>query len=631
MANNIVSRKYNRAMTLRLVSRWSGRKLLTGDSVEHAGASVDLVGTDQVQTGMDASQSGSAYEVQSDTGAYADNPDIWRRRFVKRGMSRLRRSIRRFGGWLVIARAFLKELRNPKLSGDERRIMLTRLRRWDEAELDEYRRAKVADALFRFHKEQARLIGVRIIEVLTNLGFCFKVNKNERVFVKKRIKISQCDVSPYAYTYHLTRMPFGVRMTEIAQDVVSTELSASIGKKVRYDLDMEGLRFSVEIGSTLSIPNFVKFGDLFDKFPMPKNLPPLAFWAGLSANGAPVYRNLAAAPHMIIAGQSGGGKSNAANAIACQLITRNDPAIMRMVFFDLKGGVEFSHFAGIPHLWPMKDGHWESDGILEYPTDVMPALDVLFKECMHRLGKLKAAGKKDINEFNRGKHPKNRLPYIVVLFDEWASTKKMVGDKAEVALSNIANLSRAAGMHFILCTQYPKAEILSTIISVNFPWRLAFNMPSGASQSVLGSWDAVGLTIPGRAILQTSEGPMQVQTPRITNNNVTMIANGAKSGMLNISAMMSVDADDILKWALNNTGGKLERDTLFNQFREKIPKDALDDLLRSMDNQTFDVQGTLYKIMPPSGSRSRRMEITEDQGPSADSSGDRQPATNEME
>jgi DNA segregation ATPase FtsK/SpoIIIE-like protein len=268
----------------------------------------------------------------------------------------------------------------------------------------------------------------------------------------------------------------------MAQDWVSTELAATIGKKMRYDLDLEGLRYTVEVGSTLSIPNFVGFGDLDDRHPMPKNLPPLAFWVGLAANGSPIYRNLADAPHIIIAGSSGGGKSNMENTIACTLIRNNTPDRLRMVFFDLKGGVEFSHFEGIPHLWPMTDKkEWHTTGIVEYPTDVIPALKVLFDECMTRLGKLKKAKVKNINEYNRGK--KNRIPYIVVFFDEWASTKKLVGAEAEMIMSNIANLSRSAGIHFILATQYPKAEIINTTISVNFPWRIAFNMPSGASQS----------------------------------------------------------------------------------------------------------------------------------------------------
>ncbi len=614
------SRKYSKNMTLRLISRWSGKKLLDGGSADQVGSSLHVVGSAQDHVGDDVSRDGTSLTVQSDTGAYADNNDVWRRRFVKRGMSRLRRNIRRVFRAINTLIAFIREFRNPKLSAEEKRIMSQRLRRWNPDELEAFRRQKQADGLFDFHKVQAKLIENRIIDVLTNLGFCFHVTKGERKFIKKRISVAHVDVSPYAYTYHLVKMPFGVRVTEIAQDWVSTELAASIGKKVRYDLDLEGLRFTVEVGSTLSIPNFVGFGDLDDKHPMPKNLPPLSFWAGLTSNGSPVYRNLAEAPHMIVAGSSGGGKSNMENAIACMFIRNNSPEIVRMVFFDLKGGVEFTHFENIPHLWPMSDKkNWSTTGIVEYPSDVIPALKILFDECMSRLGKLKKAKVKNINEYNRGKKS-NRIPYIIVFFDEWASTKKLVGAEAETLLSNIANLSRSAGIHFILATQYPKAEIINTTISVNFPWRIAFNMGSGASQSVLGDWGAFGLSPVGRAVLQTMEGQIQIQTPRITNQNVIDVTEEARTGRKMTKNMENIDTSDILEWSIKNAGGKLDFDSLFNQFKGKITYAALLEMMKSMDNKIFDVQGTMYRVVQGIGNLPRRMEIAEESSIPAENS-----------
>ena len=369
----------------------------------------------------------------------------------------------------------------------------------------------------------------------------------------------------------------------------------------------------------MSIPNFVGFGDLDDKTPMPKNLPPLAFWAGLSANGAPVYRNLAEAPHMIIAGSSGGGKSNMENCIACTLLRSNKPERLRVVFFDLKGGVEFDQYKDIPHLFPMKDGNWSTTGIVEFPSDVIPALNVLLKECMTRLDKLKKAGVKNIHEYNRKKR-NHSMPYIVVFFDEWASTKKLVGAEAESLLSNIANLSRAAGIHFLLSTQYPKAEIINTTISVNFPWRLAFNMPAGASQSVLGDWGAVGLTPVGRAVMLTMDGQMQIQTPRITNQNVMDVVEEARTGIAMTRNMQNIDTSDILEWSLNKASMKLDQDSVFNQFKEKITQAALRELLRSMENQVYDVQGTLYKVVPnvPGSNIGRRMILAEEAGGEAE-------------
>jgi S-DNA-T family DNA segregation ATPase FtsK/SpoIIIE len=627
-------------MALRVISRSTGKKLMDGRSSDHTGGSKPAVGYDTAQVGIDASAAGTSFEVQSDAAPYADNDDVWRRRFVKRGMSKLRRNLRRILLWLS---ALLGALRDPTLSRDEKRMTLMHLRPLKMDELSEHRRLKADRELFEFHRQQAKLIKARVIDVLTNLGFCFKVTKNERVYIKRKIKISQVDVSPYAYVFHINRVPFGVKLTEMAQDWVGTELAASIGKKTRYDLDLFGLRYTVEVGSTLSIPHFVEYGD--EKYPMPKNQGPLAFWSGLTTNGSPVYRNLAGAPHLIIAGETGGGKSNIQNTIACTLIDRNPPERLRLVFFDLKGGVEFSHFEGIPHLWVEEQTKtWEDedeeektktikcDGIVERPGDVMDALQLLLHECNRRLRILKGAKKKNIQEYNRGKHANNTIPYIVVFFDEWAVTKTMVPG-AENILATIANISRAAGIHFILSTQYPKQEILNTTISVNFPWRLAFNMQSGSSQSVLGNWDAFGLSPSGRAVLKTNEGSVQVQTPRITERMIFATVEKAKSGHTTDAKSAGVDEKDILTWSIDNVGGKLSRETLFNQFKEKITNSELRDLLKSMEGQVYEVHGTQYKIIPGAGNLSRRMELYDEmeQGRSDEAASDILHPTEELE
>ena len=610
------SNRFNRIFNLRIHSRFTGHKLFDGGSSETIGLSSDLVGYDKNYIGADSSKSGEMGIVNSDLTPYADNDDPWRVRFYKRGVKKYQRIYRSVLSMFTSLFAYIALFGSNKLSPDEKFIMAGRFRRWDDNELEEHRKQKRLNALFEHHRKGAQVIKEQLINVLTNLGFCYHITKNERKYIKKKVRVSQVDISPYAYTFHITRMPFGVKVTEMAQDWVSTEIAATIGKKIRYDLDLEGLRYTVEVGSTLSIPNFVGFGDLDDKHPMPKNLPPLAFWAGLTANGSPVYRNLADAPHMIVAGSSGGGKSNMENVIACTFI-RNNPiesSRVRMVFFDLKGGVEFSQYEGIPHLWPMKDEkkNWSTTGIIEYPSDVIPALNVLFAECMKRLEMLKKAKVKNISEYNRAK--KHRIPYIVVFFDEWASTKKLVGNEAETILSNIANLSRSAGIHFILATQYPKAEIINTTISVNFPWRIAFNMGSGASQSVLGDWGAFGLSPVGRAVLLTMDGQQQIQTPRITNQNVTDIAEEARTGKKMTHNMENVDVKDILEWSITNVGGKLDGATLANQFKGKIAQHPLEAMLKDMDNQTYDVQGVIYKVVPGIGNYPRHMEIAEGQG-----------------
>lgn len=595
--------KFNLRFALR-VNKHGKRGQFNGASVEERGGSHDVIGHNRNAAGGDNSKDGQSFERRSDIVPIADNPDVWAVRFKKRGMTKLKRALVRLRRHMRVVLHFTDQFTNRKLSADEKMRMAFTLREWKPDDLDEHRRKKEERKLFVHHKQQAKLLETQIIEILTNLGFCHHVTHNEKKQIKGRVKIAKVDVSPFAYVFHINAVPFGVKKTDMSQDWVATEIASTIGKKVRHELDLFGLRYTVEVGSTLSIPNFASFSD-FER--MPKSMPPLAFYAGLTTNGAPVFRNLADAPHMIVAGQTGGGKSNWLNGIICGYLLRNSPARVKLLLFDLKGGVEFDSFYGIPHLW---DGAKDSDGIIEYPEQIIPALNAVLEETNRRLALLKKAKKKNIAEFNRGKHEQNVLPYIIGIFDEYTTARKLAGDKVETVLSTIANLSRAAGIHFIIGTQYPKAEILSTLISVNFPWRIAFNMSTAASQSVLGSWDAVGLTPIGRAIMQTSDGLVYLQTPRITSSTINSVVRDVIEGKGEIT-VRTIDPEEVIEFALNNTEGRLTHETIFNQFKERITDAALRDLLKSMENRDYDINGTMYKIVPGYANVPRRVEMAE--------------------
>lgn len=599
--------KFNLRFALRL-NKHGKRGMFAGSSVEGSGTSRDMTGTNRNAAGVDKSKDGQSFERHSDIVPIADNDDVWRVRFKKRGMTKLKRTLVQIRRIMRKVLRFLGQLTNPKLGADEKMMMLFSLRELKPEETDELRRKKDEAKLFQFHKQQAKLLEPQLIEILTNLGFCHHVTHNDKKIIKHRVKIAKVDVSPFAYIYHINAVPFGVKKTDMSQDWVATEIASTIGKKVRHELDLYGLRYTVEVGSTLSIPNFASFAD-FER--MPKSMPPLAFFAGLTTNGSPVFRNLADAPHMIVAGQTGGGKSNWLNGIICGYLLRQSPARVKLVLFDLKGGVEFDAFYGIPHLW---DGAKDTDGIIEYPEQITPALEAILVETNRRLALLKKAKKKNIAEYNRGKHESNVLPYIIGIFDEYTTARKLAGDKVETILSTIANLSRAAGIHFIIGTQYPKAEILSTLISVNFPWRIAFNMSTAASQSVLGSWDAVGLTPVGRAILQASDGQVYLQTPRITSSTINSIVRDVIDGKGEIT-VRTIDPEEVIEFALNNTEGRLTHETIFNQFKERITDYALRDLLKSMENREYDINGTMYRVVPGYANIPRRVEMAESSKP----------------
>ena len=632
--------KYNSKTLLGIFRRATGERTLTVTSADSDRSSAPVTNVDKAVSVAQSSMVATSPDFEPDATPYADNDDPLKVRFRKMGM---RRIVRRWRQLVALAHggaAYVGDLASPKLETDEKIVMLRRMKRWEPDELDEHRRKKTETRIFVSHKQQAKLLEHRIIEKLTQLRFCYFVTKNDQVHVKKRITFSHVEVSPYAYVFHVRQVPFGVKFTDIAQEWVTNELCATVNKKVRIELDTWGLRVTVEVGSTLSIPNFVPFKDMVDSFP--KTSAPLSFVAGMSTNGALVYRNLSDGPHMIIAGTTGAGKSNEENVLITSIIYRNDPRLVKLVLFDMKGGVEFNFYEGIPHLLPMSMPEkmdkekkvsrraWMTDGIIERKHDVIPALEWLLQECESRLTRIKAAKVKNIQEYNRGKRMEKKIPHILIVFDEWAViAKSEFGREAQILMGELGNISRSTGYNIVLCTQYPNAEILNPTIAVNFDWRIAFNMTTGASQSVLGgSWDAAGLSPVGRAIFHTSEGNMQVQTPRITNGNIEAIVEGIKSGSANIAGMMGVDLIEIFEWSLNNVAGKLDNPTLWNQYRERISQDNLRSLLKSSDGKVYDVQGTLYRVVNErGGNRFRHLELAEGEGLSAENSTDHTPQT----
>lgn len=435
---SILSR-YSLRYALRIV-RHAGGRILGNSSDEHSGTDQPVDGLSAPSTGRDGSHEGSSVDKHSDIIPVANNDDVYKVRFKRRrGTTKVKRLYIRIRRVVRAAMKYLDDITDPRLSLGEKIQKARDPKGFNEDALEEHRRQREEAKLFRIHREQARVLENRIIDVLTNLKFCFHITKHDRQYVKTRVKISKVDVNPYAYIYHIRDVPFGVKKTEMAQQWVADEIASTINKKIRYDLDLNGLRYTVEVGSTLSVPNFCTFKE-FDA--MPKNRPPLSFFLGQTTNGQPVYRDLADAPHMIVAGQTGGGKSNLLNGIICGLISRQPATALKLILFDLKGGVEFDPFYGIPHLWIHAN---DQDGIIEYPEAIVPALEAIKKECDKRLALLKKAKVKNIGEYNRGKHPKNRVPYIVGIFDEYTTARKLAGDKVETLLSTIANISRAAG------------------------------------------------------------------------------------------------------------------------------------------------------------------------------------------
>ena len=241
----------------------------------------------------------------------------------------------------------------------------------------------------------------------------------------------------------------------------------------------------------------------------------LTLCLGKDIVGNPVSAGLEKMPHLLIAGATGAGKSVALNTMICSLLYKLPPDRVKLIMVDPKR-IELSMYDGIPHL------------ITPVVTNVKKATNALFwavREMEHRYELLSEKKTRNIDQYNRKikkEQPKGEdgepvtpLPYIVIIIDELADLMMVASRDVEVALTRLAQMARAAGIHLILATQRPSVDVLTGIIKANFPTRLTFQVSSktdsrtiidtNGAESLLGNGDMLFLP-PGTARLQRIHG-----------------------------------------------------------------------------------------------------------------------------
>jgi DNA segregation ATPase FtsK/SpoIIIE, S-DNA-T family len=205
---------------------------------------------------------------------------------------------------------------------------------------------------------------------------------------------------------------------------------------------------------------------------------PLAAAVGRDVSGDPVVLDLAALPHLLIAGATGSGKSVCINAIVCSLLMSNDPITVRLIMVDPKM-VELPAYNGVPHL---------IGPVITEPAQVPAALAWLTLQMDDRYRIFADGGVRDIAGYNR-KAAKSRhmepLPYIILVVDELADLMMSTAFDIERQICRLAQLSRATGIHLVLATQRPSVDVITGLIKANFPARIAFAVTTQIDSRVI--------------------------------------------------------------------------------------------------------------------------------------------------
>lgn len=211
---------------------------------------------------------------------------------------------------------------------------------------------------------------------------------------------------------------------------------------------------------------------------------PLEFAIGRDSEGSPVVADLARMPHMLVAGTTGSGKSVLINAIIMSLIMRTTPEQVRLILVDPKR-VEFSCYASLPHLYVP---------VVTEPRQAASALQWAVTEMDRRLKVFERAGARDVKVYNKmvedGKfadmeNPPKPMPYLVIVIDELSDLMMVAGKDVEASIVRIAQLARAAGIHLVLATQRPSADVVTGLIKSNVDTRVALKVSSSIDSRVI--------------------------------------------------------------------------------------------------------------------------------------------------
>ena len=276
------------------------------------------------------------------------------------------------------------------------------------------------------------------------------------------------------------------------------------GVSARFESIVEG-----QSASGLEIPNAsvttVSFKDVYSDLPDVKKHP-LAVAFGKNIKGETIYADFDEFPHILIAGTTGSGKSIFVNSIIVTLIMRNSPDDLKLVLVDPKK-VEMSRYKDMPHLLCP---------IITDPNDAKTLIERLCKEMEERYALFSDTGCTNIKEFNEDAPTlgKERLPYIVVVLDEYAD---IVDQCKEISMPvvSLAQKARACGIHLLISTQRPSTNVVTGVIKANLPTHVALMTASSVdSMTIIGEGGAEKLI---------GKGDMLVQSPLVSRVGVVRL------------------------------------------------------------------------------------------------------------
>jgi S-DNA-T family DNA segregation ATPase FtsK/SpoIIIE len=322
-------------------------------------------------------------------------------------------------------------------------------------------------------------------------------------------RVVEVNLGP-AVTQYAIEVALGTKLSKITslERDLALALSAPTGT-IRIEAPIPG-RNLVGIELPNRSADFVSLRKMMESQEMQSTKSKLAVSLGLDVSGKPVVADIARMPHVLIAGQTGSGKSVCINAFLCSLLFRAAPTEVKLILVDPKR-VELTHYNGIPHLL--------SPVIVE-PEKVISALRWILAEMDRRYKLFAQAGARNIDS------------YIVLFIDELADIMLFSPVEVEDSITRIAQMSRATGIHMVLATQRPSVDVITGLIKANIPSRIAFAVASLVdSRVILDTQGAEKLLGKGDMLYLPPEQakPMRIQGAFVNDKEVTSLVEFLKN------------------------------------------------------------------------------------------------------
>jgi S-DNA-T family DNA segregation ATPase FtsK/SpoIIIE len=322
---------------------------------------------------------------------------------------------------------------------------------------------------------------------------------------------------------------------ELAPGVKVSKVT-SLSHDIAYALATPDVRLLAPIPGRsaigIEIPNrqrkLVSLGDVLQSPEANNNPHPLSVGLGLDISGKARLVNLSELPHVLIAGQTGAGKSSCINSIVTSLLVRANPDEVKMVMVDPKR-VELGQYNNVPHLLTK---------VITNPKKAVDALSWAVAEMDRRYDLLADSHVRDINgyheKFDAGlldEEKFDRFPYIVVFIDELNDLMMVAGREVESAIVRLAQMARAIGIHLVVATQRPSVDVITGVMKANIPSRLAFSVASTTDSRVIldqsGAEKLIGL---GDMLVVTASNPRleRIQGAWVTEKEIQDVVTWAK-------------------------------------------------------------------------------------------------------